>query len=139
MPVSVTLGGDPVYTYAATAPLPEDLDEYLLAGFLRRKKVEMVKCLTNDLEVPSDVDFVIIRCGYGNNIASQDDKYFAQNVAGCEKYNIPYGIYIYSYALNTRVGVFKSPSLLVFSPIISSMVLTACSNSSCLCIMIHFC
>ena len=48
----------------------------------------------------SDVDFVIIRCGYGNNIASQDDKYFAQNVAGCEKYNIPYGIYIYSYALN---------------------------------------
>lgn len=48
----------------------------------------------------SDIDFVIIRCGYGNNIASQDDKYFAQNVAGCEKYNIPYGIYIYSYALN---------------------------------------
>ncbi len=59
MPVSVTLGGDPVYTYAATAPLPEDLDEYLLAGFLRKKKVELVKCLTNDLEVPSDVDFVI--------------------------------------------------------------------------------
>lgn len=59
MPVSVTLGGDPVYTYAATAPLPEDLDEYLLAGFLRRKRVELVKCLTNDLEVPSDVDFVI--------------------------------------------------------------------------------
>ncbi len=59
MPVSVTLGGDPVYTYAATAPLPEDLDEYLLAGFLRRKKVELVKCRTNDLEVPADVDFVI--------------------------------------------------------------------------------
>lgn len=48
----------------------------------------------------SDVDFVIIRCGYGNNLTSQDDKYFAQNVAGCEKYNIPYGIYIYSYALS---------------------------------------
>lgn len=48
----------------------------------------------------SDVDFVIIRCGYGNNLTNQDDKYFAQNVAGCEKYNIPYGIYIYSYALN---------------------------------------
>ncbi|MCX6306172.1 MAG: menaquinone biosynthesis decarboxylase [Bacteroidetes bacterium] len=59
MPVSVTLGGDPVYTYAATAPLPENLDEYLLAGFLRKKKVELVKCLTNNLEVPSDVDFVI--------------------------------------------------------------------------------
>jgi 4-hydroxy-3-polyprenylbenzoate decarboxylase len=59
MPVSVTLGGDPAYTYAATAPLPENLDEYLLAGFLRKKKVDLVKCLTNDLEVPSDVDFVI--------------------------------------------------------------------------------
>ncbi len=59
MPVSVTLGGDPVYTYSATAPLPENLDEYLLAGFLRKKKVELVKCLTNDLEVPADVDFVI--------------------------------------------------------------------------------
>jgi 4-hydroxy-3-polyprenylbenzoate decarboxylase len=59
MPVTVTLGGDPVYTYAATAPLPDDLDEYLLAGFLRKKRVELVRCLTNDLEVPSDVDFVI--------------------------------------------------------------------------------
>ncbi len=59
MPVTVTLGGDPAYTYSATAPLPEGIDEYLLAGFLRRKKVELVKCLTNDLMVPSDVDFVI--------------------------------------------------------------------------------
>ena len=59
MPVSVTLGGDPVYTYVATAPLHENLDEYLLAGFLRKRKVEMVRCLTNDLEVPADVDFVI--------------------------------------------------------------------------------
>ncbi|MCX6281097.1 MAG: menaquinone biosynthesis decarboxylase [Bacteroidetes bacterium] len=59
MPVSVTLGGDPVYTYSATAPLPENLDEYLFAGFLRKKRVELVRCLTNDLEVPADADFVI--------------------------------------------------------------------------------
>jgi 4-hydroxy-3-polyprenylbenzoate decarboxylase len=59
MPVSVTLGGDPAYTYAATAPLPENLDEYMLSGFLRKKRVDLVRCLTNDLEVPSDVDFVI--------------------------------------------------------------------------------
>lgn len=59
MPVSVTLGGDPVYTFAATAPLPENIDEYLLAGFLRDKPVRLVKCLTNDLWVPEDVDFVI--------------------------------------------------------------------------------
>ncbi len=59
MPVSVVLGGDPAYTYAATAPLPDQIDEYMLAGFLRKRKVELVKCLTNDLEVPDDADFVI--------------------------------------------------------------------------------
>ena len=60
MPVAVALGGDPVYTYSATAPLPENVDEYMLAGFLRKKKVEMVRCITQpDLEVPADADFII--------------------------------------------------------------------------------
>jgi len=59
MPVVVTLGGDPAYTYSATAPLPDNIDEYLLAGFLRKKRVEMVRCITQDMEVPADVDFVI--------------------------------------------------------------------------------
>lgn len=60
MPVAVTLGGDPVYAYSATAPLPENVDEYMLAGFLRKKKVELVKCITQpDIEVPNDADFVI--------------------------------------------------------------------------------
>ncbi len=59
MPVAVTLGGDPVYTFAATAPLPDGLDELLFAGFLRRKSIELVRCKTIDLEVPVDVDFVL--------------------------------------------------------------------------------
>ena len=59
MPVSVAIGGDPVYTYAATAPMPDNMDEYLLAGFLRRKPVKLVKCITNDIYVPSDCDFII--------------------------------------------------------------------------------
>ncbi len=59
MPVSVTLGGDPVYTYTATAPLPENISEYILAGFLRKKAVKLVKCITNELFVPEDVDIVI--------------------------------------------------------------------------------
>jgi 4-hydroxy-3-polyprenylbenzoate decarboxylase len=59
MPVSVALGGDPVYTYAATAPLPENIDEYILAGFLRKKKVKLVKCITNDLFVPEDADIIL--------------------------------------------------------------------------------
>jgi 4-hydroxy-3-polyprenylbenzoate decarboxylase len=59
MPVAVFLGGDPVFTFAATAPLPDGLDEFLLAGYLRKKSVELVKCETNDLEVPANADFVI--------------------------------------------------------------------------------
>jgi 4-hydroxy-3-polyprenylbenzoate decarboxylase len=60
MPVAVALGGDPVYAYSATAPLPENVDEYMLAGFLRKRKVELVKCLTQpEIEVPADADFVI--------------------------------------------------------------------------------
>ncbi len=49
----------------------------------------------------SDVDYAIIRCGYGDNDTTQDDKYWFQNVKGCEDNNIPYGVYIYSYATTT--------------------------------------
>src|SRR5690349_21462014 len=60
MPIAVALGGDPVYAYSATAPLPDNVDEYMLAGFLRKKKVELVKCITQpEIEVPADADFVI--------------------------------------------------------------------------------
>lgn len=60
MPVAVAIGGDPAYTYSATAPLPENVDEYMLAGFLRKKRVEMVKCITQpEIEVPADADFII--------------------------------------------------------------------------------
>ena len=59
MPVAIFIGGDPVFTFAATAPLPDGLDEFLLAGYLRKKSVELIKCETNDLEVPANSDFVI--------------------------------------------------------------------------------
>ncbi|HPP75365.1 MAG TPA: menaquinone biosynthesis decarboxylase [Armatimonadota bacterium] len=59
MEVAVALGGDPAITYSATAPLPEDIDEMIFAGFLRQKPVEMVKCVSIDLEVPADSEIVI--------------------------------------------------------------------------------
>lgn len=52
----------------------------------------------------SDVDYAIIRCGYGNNEKKQDDQYWKYNVSECEKYNIPYGVYIYSYATTTKMA-----------------------------------
>lgn len=59
MPVSVALGSDPAVTYAATAPLPPKLDEMMLAGFLRRRPVALARCVTNDLYVPADAEFVL--------------------------------------------------------------------------------
>jgi len=60
MPVAVALGGDPVYTYAATAPLPDGIDEYILAGFIRKKRVELVRCITQpEIEVPADADIIL--------------------------------------------------------------------------------
>lgn len=57
--VAVALGGDPALIYAATAPLPRDLDELLLAGFIRKQPVELVRCLTVDLEVPAHAEIIL--------------------------------------------------------------------------------
>lgn len=59
MPVAVALGGSPVVTYAATAPLPPDVDELVLAGFLNGRAVEVVKAMTVDLFVPAESDFIL--------------------------------------------------------------------------------
>ncbi len=57
--VAVAIGPDPAMTYAATAPLPDDIDEVLFAGFLRNAPVELVKCKTVDLEVPASSQIVL--------------------------------------------------------------------------------
>jgi 4-hydroxy-3-polyprenylbenzoate decarboxylase len=59
MPVAVSFGGDPALTYAATAPLPPFLSEIMFTGFLREEGVEMVRCVSHDLEVPADSEIVI--------------------------------------------------------------------------------
>lgn len=57
--VAVAIGGDPVLTYAATAPLPRDIDEMVFAGMLRKKSVELIKCETIDVEVPAHSEIVL--------------------------------------------------------------------------------
>ena len=59
MPVCVAIGGPPALTYAATAPLPPDVDEALFAGFLTGSPVTMTRAVTCDLEVPAEADFII--------------------------------------------------------------------------------
>lgn len=59
MPVTVTLGGDPILTYTASAPLPQGISEYMLAGFLKGEKVKLVKSRTNNIWIPECSDIVI--------------------------------------------------------------------------------
>jgi 4-hydroxy-3-polyprenylbenzoate decarboxylase len=59
VPVAVVVGTDPAVTYSATAPLPPALEEMMFAGFLRGKQVEMVKAVTQDIEVPAHAEIVI--------------------------------------------------------------------------------
>ena len=59
MPVSIAIGGDPLYTWAATAPLPHGIFELLMYGFIKGESAKLVKSITNDLYIPKDVDFVI--------------------------------------------------------------------------------
>jgi len=57
--VAVALGPEPVLPYCATAPMPEGLDELLLGGFLARRRIELVKAVTVDLEVPASSHIVL--------------------------------------------------------------------------------
>jgi 4-hydroxy-3-polyprenylbenzoate decarboxylase len=59
MPVAIALGGDPASIYAASAPLPPAIDEFLFAGFLRREAVRLAKAVTSDLEVPAEAEIVL--------------------------------------------------------------------------------
>ncbi|GIU73631.1 MAG: menaquinone biosynthesis decarboxylase [Bryobacteraceae bacterium] len=59
MPVAVAIGADPATMYSAILPLPPDLDEMMVAGFLRNRPVEMVRCETSDLEVPANAEIVL--------------------------------------------------------------------------------
>jgi 4-hydroxy-3-polyprenylbenzoate decarboxylase len=59
MEVAVAIGTDPATTFAAIVPAPPDVEEYLIAGFLRGKPVELVQCETVDLEVPAHAEYVL--------------------------------------------------------------------------------
>ena len=59
MDIAVAIGSDPATMYSAILPLPPDLNEMMIAGFLRNKPVEMVKCEMSDLEVPANSEFVL--------------------------------------------------------------------------------
>lgn len=59
VPIAIAIGGTSASTYAATAPMPPELDEWLLAGFLREEPVELARAVTSDLRIPAEADIVI--------------------------------------------------------------------------------
>jgi len=59
MPVSVAIGCDPATIYAATAPMPKMIDEMIFAGYLKKRPIELVKCVTNDIHVPAHAEFIL--------------------------------------------------------------------------------
>jgi 4-hydroxy-3-polyprenylbenzoate decarboxylase len=75
--VAVVIGSDPAVTYAATAPLPPDIDELLFAGFLRQSPVRLTKCKTIDLEVPANAEIVIE--GYVNQSELREEGPFGDH------------------------------------------------------------
>ena len=87
-----------------------DVQKFLMNSYTEEKVYNGIdvsyyqKDINWQLVSQSGVDFVIIRAGYGSDWTDQDDKKFLEYVAGCEKYNIPYGLYLYSYASNIDNG-----------------------------------
>ena len=59
MPVAIAFGCPPAVTYAASAPLPAEIDEYLFAGFVQRERVDMVDCVSVPLQVPAAAQVVL--------------------------------------------------------------------------------
>lgn len=59
MPISVAIGGDPLYIWCGQAPLPHGIFELLMYGFIRKQPAKLVKSITNDIYIPHDSDFVI--------------------------------------------------------------------------------
>lgn len=90
--------------------------------------------------VSSQIDFAILRCGYGDNITSQDDTQWARNASECERLGIPYGVYLYSYALSDaqaqseaehaiRLLSGHSPDLPVYLDLEDKSIANNCSNA----------
>ena len=77
MPVSIAIGGDSLYTWCATAPLPYGMFELMLYGFIKKRKAKMVKCVSNPLFVPYDSDIVIE--GYVDTEVLRDEGRFGDH------------------------------------------------------------
>src|SRR3990172_8197628 len=111
IPVAIALGGDPATTYAGTAPLPPGPDEVLLAGWLRGRGVEMVRCRTIDLEVPAHAEIVLE--GYVDPAESRTEGPFGDHT-GYYSLAHPYPVFHLTAMTRRRDAIY--PTILVGRP-----------------------
>jgi len=111
IPVAIALGGDPATIYTGTAPLPTGLDELLLAGWLRGKGVELVKCRTIDLEVPAHAEIVLE--GYTDPSESRTEGPFGDHT-GYYSLAHPYPVFHLTAVTRRRDAIY--PTIVVGRP-----------------------
>lgn len=118
MDVAVALGCDPAIIYSATAPLPPDIDEMMLAGFLRQEAVEMVKCRTNDLLVPAHAEFILE--GYVDIVEKRREGPFGDHTGF---YSSPDDYPVFHITCMTRKKNPVYPTLIVGKPLMEDYYL----------------
>ena len=115
----ITIGTETVF--AATAPWTKNEDGQFVNGngdVIKGATMKGIDVSHHNGNIDwktvaeSDIDYAIIRCGYGNDQTNQDDTYWQQNVKGCEDNNIPYGVYIYSYATTKEMALSEAKHVL---------------------------
>ncbi len=111
VPVAIALGADPATMYVGTAPLPPGLDELLLAGWLRGRSVEVVKCRTVDLEVPAHAEIVLE--GYMTPAESRTEGPFGDHT-GYYSLAHPYPVFHLTAVTRRRDAIY--PTIVVGRP-----------------------
>jgi len=111
IPVAIVLGSDPATMYTGTAPLPPGVDEILLAGWLRGKGVEMVRCTSIDLEVPAHAEIVLE--GYVDPAESRTEGPFGDHTGYYSLAN-PYPIFHLTAVTRRREPIY--PTIIVGRP-----------------------
>ncbi|MDR3162842.1 MAG: menaquinone biosynthesis decarboxylase [Helicobacteraceae bacterium] len=106
MPVSVAIGGDPLYSWCATAPLPKGIFELLLYGFIRRKRTDLIRCRTNDIFVPDDADIVIE--GWVENPKERKEEGKFGDHTGCYTPKEPYPFMTVTAITTSREPIFSA-------------------------------
>lgn len=105
MELAVAIGTDPAVTYAATAPLPPGVDELLLAGFIRKKGVELVRCKTVDLEIPATSEIILE--GYVDPEESRTEGPFGDHT-GYYSLAAPYPVFHVTAVTHRRDAIYST-------------------------------